>query len=264
MIKALRARFFQKHRTIKFPKTIPPLPERYLGVPKIDRSKCVSGCTACMEICPVDAISQNKKSGIKNSDAKNTGLLIDLGKCIFCGKCAEACEHDSLVFTKDFRMAATDRKGLIICESEELKRAEKLRAEILRIFKRSLKLRQVSAGGCNACEADINVLGTIGWDLDRFGIKFVASPRHADGLVVTGPVTNNMREALLKTYEAIPSPKIVIAVGSCAVSGGLFSDHDETGSGVDTIIPVDLFIPGCPPNPLTILDGLLRILGRIH
>ena len=120
----------------------------------------------------------------------------------------------------------------------------------------------MSAGGCNACEADINVLGTVGWDLGRFGIKFSASPRHADGLLVTGPVTKNMEEALLKAYEAVPEPKIVIAVGSCAVSGGLFAGHDETLCGVDSVIPVDLYIPGCPPNPVTILDGLLRILDR--
>ncbi|MBI9109159.1 MAG: NADH-quinone oxidoreductase subunit NuoB [Spirochaetales bacterium] len=251
MIKVLRARIFQKYRTIKFPKTVPQLPERYLGIPKINQDECKHDCAECIEVCPVGAIS--KISGI---------IDLDLGKCIFCGKCSGACSGDAIVFSKDYRMAVTDRSSLCISEKIVLRRAETLNKEMLRIFKRSLRLRQVSAGGCNACEADVNVLGTVGWDLDRFGIKFVASPRHADGLLVTGSVTKNMRKALLKAYEAVPEPKIVIAVGSCALSGGLFISHDETGNGVDTIIPVDLYIPGCPPHPLTILDGLLRILGR--
>ena len=128
---------------------------------------------------------------------------------------------------------------------------------------RSLRLRQVSAGGCNACEADINVLSTVVFDLARFGIQFVASPRHADGLLITGPVTKNMELALQKTYEAIPSPKIVIAVGACALSGGLFRDHPEVCNGAETQLPVDLFIPGCPPHPYTTLHGLIALLGRL-
>jgi Ni,Fe-hydrogenase III small subunit len=132
-----------------------------------------------------------------------------------------------------------------------------------RLFGRSLKLRQVSAGGCNACEADVNVLNTVVFDLGRFGIQFVASPRHADGLLITGPVTENMRLALTKTYEAVPAPKIVIAVGACAISGGPFRDHCEVHNGADAVVPVDLYVPGCPPHPVTILDGLLRLLGRL-
>jgi len=131
-----------------------------------------------------------------------------------------------------------------------------------RLFGRSLKLRQVSAGGCNGCEADTNVLNTLVFDLGRFGIQFVASPRHADGILVTGPVSQNMRSALLATYEAIPSPKLVIAAGACAINGGPFIDGPEVYNGVDGLLPVDLYIPGCPPHPYTTLDGLLRLLGK--
>jgi len=146
---------------------------------------------------------------------------------------------------------------------EELRLAAALGEKLRNLLGRSLRLRQVSAGGCNACEADVNVLGTIAWDLGRFGIQFVASPRHADGLLITGPVSRNMELALKKTYAAVPSPKLVIAVGACAIAGGPFINHPQILNGAQSILPVDLFIPGCPPHPLTILDGLLRFLGRI-
>jgi Ni,Fe-hydrogenase III small subunit len=121
----------------------------------------------------------------------------------------------------------------------------------------------VSAGGCNGCESDVNVLGTPVFDLGRFGIQYVASPRHADGLLITGPVTENMRLALKKTWDAVPPPRIVIATGACAISGGPYIDHAEQHNGADAVVPVDLYIPGCPPHPYTILDGLLRLLGRM-
>jgi Ni,Fe-hydrogenase III small subunit len=133
-----------------------------------------------------------------------------------------------------------------------------------RLFGRSLKLRQVSAGGCGGCEAELNALSNVVFDLSRFGIDFVASPRHADGVVITGPVTDNMEFALRETYAAIPPPKIVIAVGSCAISGGPYSGGGRSRDGVPGDIPVDLYVPGCPPHPFTVLDGLLRLLGRIE
>jgi Ni,Fe-hydrogenase III small subunit len=158
---------------------------------------------------------------------------------------------------------ATRRREDLLIRGGVLQRAQALDDKMLRLFRRSLKLRQVSAGGCNGCEADVNVLGTIVFDLGRFGIQYVASPRHADGLLITGPVTENMKLALKKTYDAVPPPKIVIAVGACAISGGPYVGHDEQHDGVASVVPVDLFIPGCPPHPLTILDGLLSLLDRV-
>jgi Ni,Fe-hydrogenase III small subunit len=187
---------------------------------------------------------------------------MDLGKCVFCGECASVCDLGAITFSQDYRLATSSRDDLVVSNNPPAL-AGALREKSRKLFGRSLKLRQVSAGGCNACEADTNVLNTLAFDLGRFGIQFVASPRHADGLLVTGPVTKNMHLALKKTYDAVPSPRLVIAVGSCAISGGPYAGHSETCDGVGDILPVDLYVPGCPPHPLTILDGLLRLLGRI-
>jgi Ni,Fe-hydrogenase III small subunit len=174
-----------------------------------------------------------------------------------------ACPEQAITYTADFRLAATTRESLIL-RSDEIPLVQALEEKTRRLFGRSLKLREVCAGSCNGCEMELQALNNVVFDLGRFGIQFVASPRHADGLVVTGPVTENMRTALLKTYEAVPSPKLVIAVGACAISGGPFRDGPEVHNGVEQFLPVDLYIPGCPPHPLTILDGLLRLLGRIE
>jgi len=190
-------------------------------------------------------------------------MALDLGRCLFCTDCIAACPAGAIAFSGDFRLAVRARQDLVLSH-ETLHRAEALDRRSRRLFGHSLRLRQVSAGGCNGCEADANVLGTITWDMARFGISFVASPRHADGVLVTGPVSENMREALLATWEAIPAPRLVIASGACAISGGPFAGHPEVHDGVSQFLPVDLFVPGCPPHPLTLLDGLLRLLGRIE
>jgi len=185
-----------------------------------------------------------------------------MGKCLFCPECERVCPSSAVHFTNNECLSASEREDLVVRPEEKARLAHSLGKDLLSMFGRSLKLREVSAGGCNGCEADTNVLSTPVFDLARFGIQFVASPRHADGIYVTGPITENMRIALLKTWEAIPSPKIVIAAGACAIDGGPFHGLPEIHGGVDKFLPVDLYIPGCPPHPVTILDGLLRLLNR--
>lgn len=183
--------------------------------------------------------------------------VLDLGRSVFA---PEELDGDDRTFTGDYRMATRTRESLVI-SGEELELASALDARMRGLLGRSLRLRSVAAGSCGGCEAELTALGNVVFDMARFGIQFVASPRHADGIVVSGVVSANMREALDKTYEAVPDPKIVIAVGACAISGGVFSESPEV-SGIPSSIPVDLWIPGCPPHPLTILDGLLRLLGK--
>jgi Ni,Fe-hydrogenase III small subunit/formate hydrogenlyase subunit 6/NADH:ubiquinone oxidoreductase subunit I len=234
----------------------PALPDRHGGALKVDATKCVGGCNDCIPVCPTQAIAR----------PVNHPIALDLGRCIFCAACVEVCPKDAITQTGDYRMAVRRREDLVVGypEKEEVRLAGALDDKLRRLFGRSLRLRQVSAGGCNACEADTNVLGTIGWDLGRFGIQFVASPRHADGLLITGCVSKNMELALQKTWAAVPEPKIAIAVGACAIAGGPFIGNPQILNGAASVVPIDLFIPGCPPHPLTILDGLLRLLDRLE
>lgn len=258
MLKVLLGRLQQGYHTMRYPDgPAPALPDRFLGLPKLDAGASDAAYKASAGRCPTGALQAEPSP------------KLDLGKCLFCGQCAglSTQNQDSsrpVVFTNDYRLAVRQRRDLVIQpDKSELNLEAQMTGELKKLFGRSLKLRQVSAGGCNACEADTNVLNTLAWDLSRFGIQFVASPRHADGLLITGPVTANMELALKKTYEAVPKPKIVIAVGACAISGGPYLDHSQVRNGADAIVPVDLYIPGCPPHPLTILEGLLRFIGRI-
>jgi Ni,Fe-hydrogenase III small subunit/formate hydrogenlyase subunit 6/NADH:ubiquinone oxidoreductase subunit I len=254
VIGILLARLRLGHQTIAYPRGPARFPARFHGRPELHPERCVAGCTACAEACPTAAVA----------GAGTPGLRLDMGACLFCARCQEACPEEAIAFTRDYRLAMRRREELVL-SGDAPTLATALDEKARSLFGRSLRLRQVSAGGCSGCEAELNASGNVQFDLGRFGIQFVASPRHADGIVVTGPVSENMRAALRATWEATPAPRLVIAVGACAISGGLFAGSPDSAGGVEAAlgVPVDLFVPGCPPHPVTVLDGLLRLLGRV-
>ena len=205
-----------------------------------------------VDCCPVDAISASPVS-------------IDLGKCTFCGECALRFP-DKITFTKDYKLATNDPERLIIKEGEDKPievNPDLIRSEIHRILGRSLKLRQISAGGDNSCEMELNAANNVQFDMSRYGIDFVASPRHADGIVITGPITQNMAKAVQICYDATPDPKIIVLVGTDAISGGIFAGSPAIDRSFLSNYHVDLYIPGNPAHPLTIVNGLLDLTRKL-
>ncbi|MGB9745869.1 MAG: NADH:ubiquinone oxidoreductase [Bacteroidales bacterium] len=224
--------------------------ERFRGRPIISNDITDEEKKQAAALCPVGAIDPTKGS-------------IDLGRCVFCNECAFALP-DKIHFTNDYRIATNRREDLIIQPGADLPlrlKESEILPQIRTFFKGSLKLRQVSAGGDNSCEMELNATGNVNFDMGRYGIEFVASPRHADGIVITGPVSKNMATALRITYDAVPDPKIIILVGTDAISGGLFADSPAIDRSFIENHRIDLYVPGNPAHPLTFINGLMDLLG---
>jgi Ni,Fe-hydrogenase III small subunit/NAD-dependent dihydropyrimidine dehydrogenase PreA subunit len=208
----------------------------------VEPTKC-NHCGKCIDSCVVNAI--------KFSSDNTTKLNIDDKKCIFCRNCVVNCPETALTMTSDYKLATLELAG------------NKLKENIYKMFNRSLVLRSVDTGSCNACMLELNALQNTYYDISRFGISVAASPRHADGIIITGPVTINMKEALEKAYYAMAEPRLVIALGSCAYDGGIFKESYGNYEKLSNILPVDLVIPGCPPSPSAIIFGILKLMGKL-
>ena len=270
--------------TENYPATPPQISGHARGKPEIDWANWKDGRPAAA-ICPTGAISHLDTNGQRVA-------RLDLASCIFCGLCAEA--DKAIRMTNNCECAARSREELAAGVTYSLKPdgshasivspaslqgvgaptaqqngsletlGRQIQERANKMFGRSLHIREVDAGSCNGCEIEIVNLNSPVYDIERFGIHFVASPRHADMLLVTGPVTRNMELALRKTYDAMPAPKLVVAVGACGCSGGIFGVNYATRGGVDSVIPVDVYIPGCPPNPHALMHGILLAMGRMQ
>jgi len=236
------------------------------GVSSMYRGKIVIGQDKVSEI-DFENLDKHCPTRSFDFDKKSQALSVDHGKCITCGKCS-ALSPALIKIKSSFASASKSRAGLVEpFDVESAKRSydeigSELKEKIHKLFGRSLAIREVDAGSCNGCEVEITALNNPIYDIERFGIHFVASPRHADLLLVTGPASRNMEVALKKTYDATPNPKLVVAVGACACSGGIFGDTYATTGGIGKIVPVDVYIPGCPPRPQALIYGLLLAIDK--
>lgn len=251
MLDTLKMKLWQKNQYI------PDIPnakmrEQFRGLPQLNNSVC-GKCGTCAKVCPTGALSVNP-------------LKIDLAKCTLCGKCQRMCTSGAINFTNYYKLGADSLDKLIVTEEvtpeKYYERAIDVRKEIYSIFNRSIKFRQVSAAGCNGCEMELNASGNANFDMGRFGIDFVASPRHADGIVITGPISKNMAYALEDCYKCTPDPKVVILCGTCAISGGVFAQSSELNREFLDKYKVDLYIPGCPTHPLTFINAVLDFIRK--
>jgi Ni,Fe-hydrogenase III small subunit/formate hydrogenlyase subunit 6/NADH:ubiquinone oxidoreductase subunit I len=280
MFKILQKTLSVGSATAGYPRVAPHLAEQFRGCPEFDFDLW-SDARPAAEACPTGAIAVRDRDGLRQ-------VSVDYGRCIFCGECAQASAASAVQIspvrmTRQFELAATDRRDLVLTAEYTLhpdgshagllsassgRSAEdpgkRIEAAIRNLLGRSLAIRQVDAGSCNGCEQEIVALNNPVHDIERFGIHFVASPRHADMLLVTGPVTRNMELALRKAWAATPDPKVVVAVGACGISGGIFGTNYASLGGVDAVIPVDVYIPGCPPRPEALLHGILLALGQVR
>ncbi len=248
--------------TLKYPRK-PMDNSLFLGAPEIDRTMCTL-CGECERRCPSRAIVIDRAAA---------GIGINMDECVFCALCADICPAGAARMSNEFELAQKDRGILRVSApqqdggtitGETLENLEDRLAEnIKKKFGRSLQIREVDAGSCNGCDYEANALNNPFNDVERLGIHFVASPRHADMLLVTGCVSRNMELALIKTYNATPDPKLVVAVGACACSGGIFRDAYAARHGIGSVLPVDVFVPGCPPRPQAIMHGILKAINRI-
>ncbi len=232
----------------------------------LHQSPRCEGTGECALACPTQAIEVTGRG-------KGATFQLDYGRCVFCRACVDVCPTGALIASADFELSVRRREDLVVRHGagrapptypvDQRKEAE-TQARIQRLFGGSLAIREVDAGSCNGCEVEVSALTWPRFDSERLGIHFVASPRHADALLVTGPVNVNMRLALEKTFRATPSPKIVLAVGACGISGGPFRDSAEVRNGVAPTLPVTVFIPGCPPRPEALLYGIWLALGKLE
>ena len=216
-------------------------------------SDACTGCGTCTDNCPTRAIT-----------ISDGGWTLDLGRCLFCMDCAMVCLEEAIseVPAPDY---ALRREDLVVDRETRIEEMEALLDDrTRRMFGSSLSIRELDTGSCNACEIELNCMSNQFFDCHRFGIKVVASPRHADALVVTGPMAENMREAAIRTDEATPSPKMIVASGTCAISGGVFVGGDVSPSGISDVLKPDMYIVGCPPTPERVIRSLSKALGLRH